>query len=239
MTRKPRTIVLGALLWLAGAVTAQAAPQFVQITVTFVRVSDGQAVGQVVVPAAGYTNMGVAGDRRVVIKATVGNNPGGVSSIALTGESTVDCQTPGEATAQRQSGTLAAICDEVKAGTSAPGSPALRNATFTVDPLDNRPDRRACGCARNILAPFTNDIVLVAQGGNGTSLRSPRIRIGYVSTPPTCAIAGGICGDKARGQIRSCPNNGLCDFRRSQSCSGFWIFRQCQTIVSIDMFCPL
>jgi hypothetical protein len=38
-------------------------------------------------------------------------------------------------------------------------------------------------------------------------------------------------------QVLSCPSGQSCGPKRSTSCSGWWIFRSCTTLVSTDYFC--
>ena len=44
------------------------------------------------------------------------------------------------------------------------------------------------------------------------------------------------CGDKGQGDVLSCPS-GTCNARSSKSCTGWWIFRQCTTLVSANYYC--
>ena len=45
------------------------------------------------------------------------------------------------------------------------------------------------------------------------------------------------CGNKLQGDVLACPV-GACAPKRTKSCSGWWIFRSCTTLVSTDYFCP-
>ena len=46
-----------------------------------------------------------------------------------------------------------------------------------------------------------------------------------------------LCGNKFAGQTRSCPAGETCMPRRSRVCDGWWIFRRCDYIQTIDWFC--
>jgi hypothetical protein len=45
------------------------------------------------------------------------------------------------------------------------------------------------------------------------------------------------CGDKSQGDILSCAAGKTCNPRKTKSCSGWWIFRTCDYIQTIDYFC--
>jgi hypothetical protein len=223
-----------AMLWSTSTI---AAPSFLEISVRFVRVSDGREVGRAVVPPTGYTQLNVPADRRFVIAATAGDNRG-IRSIAMSGDLSWACAAPASGLGTRRQGQLGGPSDEQRNNTSAAGAPLLRNVTYTIDPYENRPPRRDCGCAEATTSPLNHRIMLTATNADGVTVQSPLITIGYAAQAPTCAVSGGVCGNKVTGQTLSCPNNGPCDNRRTTSCSGWWIFRRCETLVSTDMFCP-
>lgn len=45
------------------------------------------------------------------------------------------------------------------------------------------------------------------------------------------------CGDKYRGQVASCPAGQTCKARRYRVCEGWWIFRTCFWMQTVDKYC--
>jgi hypothetical protein len=67
----------------------------------------------------------------------------------------------------------------------------------------------------------------------------------YRQTATTRQADGGIrpaqsfmlCGNKFTGQTSPCPTGESCGPKRSRVCSGWWIFRSCDYIQTVDWFC--
>ncbi len=51
------------------------------------------------------------------------------------------------------------------------------------------------------------------------------------------ANLGDVCGNKYVGEVRPCAPGTTCGQKSSRSCSGWWIFSSCTTLVSTDYFC--
>jgi hypothetical protein len=45
------------------------------------------------------------------------------------------------------------------------------------------------------------------------------------------------CGDKFIGQVSQCPGASSCRPIRSRVCEGWWIFRSCTYMQSVDWYC--
>ena len=212
-------------------------PRFIQNTITFVRVSDNLQVGSEIIPVAGLTKSSIPRDRRFVIATSAGDNESGIANVRLQGEISWNCTARVNNIGTLRKGTLAARSDEENNNTSASGSPLLRTAHFTVDPFEGNPRRLVCPCT-NDSGPLTVSITLVVRNGKGLETTSAPITLAYAQQSPTCGVAPGeVCGNKDLGQVLTCADGGSCDFKRSTVCSGWWIFRSCDKIQTIDMFC--
>ncbi len=213
-------------------------PAFIQNTITFVRVSDNFQVGTEIIPPAGLTKSSVARDRRFVVAVSAGDNESGIASIRLQGGTAWSCTARIESKASSQQGTLSVPSDEVKNNTSTAGNPLLRSARFTIDLFDGKPARRDCVCTDDA-GPHAVTFRLVARNGKGLETTSAPITVRYLPQLPTCGVASGaICGNKALGRVLTCGDGRSCDFKQSTVCSGFFIFRTCNTVQTTDMFCP-
>lgn len=45
------------------------------------------------------------------------------------------------------------------------------------------------------------------------------------------------CGDKSQGDVLTCQTGTSCDSRRHTSCTGWWIFKSCTTLVTTNYYC--
>jgi hypothetical protein len=213
-------------------------PAFIENTLSFVRVPDNLQVGTEVIPTTGITKSPVARDRRFVIAASAGDNESGIASISVTGAASTSCNMQLDGTVTNPAIQLGTQSDEVKSGTAATGSPALRSAHFSIDPFAGDATRHACSCRANA-GPLTATLRIVVRNGKGLVTTSAPITVVYPAQAPTCGAASGeVCGNKDLGQVLACASGGVCDFKRSTVCSGFWIFRTCDKIQTTDMFCP-
>ncbi len=157
-------------------------PEFLQITVTVQRVTDGFEEPPVDA-TDGLTLDNVQRDRRIIIEATAADDQSGIKRVVLTGGTEWDCITPGEELAEHNQGDLAGMPDETQSTASTSGPPALRNATFTVDPFSGNSQRLVCP-ATDETSELSVTINLVATNGNDVQGRSPRISIDYQPRPP-------------------------------------------------------
>src|SRR5574337_368195 len=129
-------------------------------------------------------------------------------------------------------------CTVVLAGTTAYAHDLFGSDIASIDVQDVQQCADACTANSDCLA-----WTFVRAGLKGPSarcfLKNP---VPSPSTNSTCqsnsdCISGykqpGWCGDKAQGDVLSCPS-GTCNARSSKSCSGWFIFKHCTTLVSLD-----
>src|SRR5262245_3098355 len=211
-------------------------PAIVETTLRFYQVPTGAEVGSTVVPAAGITVPNVPRDRRFVITSIARDDQSGVSTLRGQIEAKWTCTSVINPVAAAKNLAYAGLSDEEMSGTAAPGSPQARNAHFSIDPFDGNPLRLVCPSTNDANA-LTVDATLVATNGQGRATSPGPIVVVYAPRPHTGLAAGAVCGDKARGVVSVCTTGTTCDFRRDRVCSGWFIFRHCDYITSVDMFC--
>ncbi|HEY4607339.1 MAG TPA: hypothetical protein VIH55_06780 [Acidimicrobiia bacterium] len=159
------------------------APEFLQITVTVQRVTDG--FNEPPVDAtSGLTLDDVQRNRRIVVTATVADDQSGIKQVRLRGDTDWDCITPGDDLAEHKHGTLGGSPDEERlSSTTVSGRPALRNVTFTLDPFEGNALRLVCA-ATDESTELLMGVTLVAINGNDVEGTSPGISIEYQPRPP-------------------------------------------------------
>jgi hypothetical protein len=158
-------------------------PEFIQMTVTVERVTDGFQEPSVDA-TPGLTLDNVQRNRRIILQATVADDQSGIKQVRLEGDTDWDCITPGEELAENKHGTLGGPSDEERtSGTTPPGRPALRNVTFTLDPF--------AGNAQRLVRPPTDlatelmmEVTLVATNGNDLVGRSKQVSVEYQARQP-------------------------------------------------------
>jgi hypothetical protein len=158
------------------------APEFVTVTLTLVRVTDGRSTGPL--PAEGGRIVrNVERDRRIVVDATAGDPQSGVRSIELVGaEVGWTCQTPGDDRAEARRGSLDPNSDAVRDGSAAPGSPSVRSARFTHDPFEGNALRLVCPAADDA-SELTVRFKVRATNGNGRTTDTGEIAVVYRGRP--------------------------------------------------------
>jgi hypothetical protein len=169
-------------LRLGRACPAATCAQFIQMSAVYQRVTDNLQVGTEIIPSTGFSRVNIARDRRIILAVTAADNESGVESITYDGELTWGCMTPGDPVATRRVGTLFSFSDEARAGTSAPGHPIIRTEHFTIDPFENRPDRRLCGRTED-QSPVVVTIVINVKNGSNCVTRSGQITFSYLADP--------------------------------------------------------
>lgn len=212
------------------------APGFIQNSIKFQRITDGMEVGSAIVPAGGITFSPIENNRRFIIAASAGDMESGIANIHLNGEIKWTCTQPLGNISQLSQGTLSAISDEEKNNSSTSGNPHLRSAHFTVDPFENNPLRRVCSCDANT-SELTVNIRLVATNGAGLTTSSDPITVVYAPQQPCPQPLNAVCGNPERGQVFPCVEGTSCKPKTSKVCEGWWIFKTCDYIRTVDSFC--
>jgi hypothetical protein len=158
-------------------------PEFLQMTVTVERVSDGFEE-PAVDATAGLTLDDVQRNRRIILQATVADDQSGIKQVRLDGDTSWDCITPGEDLAENKHGTLGGPPDEERqSGTVPPGRPAARNVTFTLDPFSGNAQRLVCPSS-DLSTELLMEVTLVSSNGNDLEVTSPVVSIEYQPRPP-------------------------------------------------------
>jgi hypothetical protein len=156
-------------------------PDFAQITVTAERVTDG--FDEPAVDATGGVTLDhVQLDRRFVIKATVGDPQSGVSEVHAGIDAKWTCSDPASGLGSAQNPLIDGTSEEAKSGQAPSGAPAVRNATFNVDPLGRVTPRLPCAPTDDA-SPITLQITIHATNGKGLVSASKAISITYQGRP--------------------------------------------------------
>jgi hypothetical protein len=155
-------------------------PEFAQITVTAERVTDGFKE-PAVDATSGLTLDQVQLDRSFVIKATVGDPQSGVSEVHAAIDAKWTCTDPITEIGSAFNPMIDGTSVEAKSGQAPSGAPAVRNATFEVDPLPTSP-RLPCAPTEDS-SPIELAITIKATNGNGIGVTSPKISITYQARP--------------------------------------------------------
>jgi hypothetical protein len=159
------------------------APTFIQIRVVYQRVSDGLEVGSEVIPSTGFSRANLARDRRIILGVSVADNESGVQSVWIDGSGQWSCITPGaERGGLQQDITLPKQSDEERNGTAATGTPKIRNAHFTIDPLSDYNNRLACSPSDDE-TEFDVRVTIRARNGKGLEVASASITFTYLRRP--------------------------------------------------------
>jgi hypothetical protein len=157
-------------------------PEFIQITVTVQRVTDGFEEPPVDA-TSGLTLDNVQRDRAIIVEATAADDQSGIKQVRLRGETDWECHTPGDDLAEIKQGTLGGPPDEERAsGTTVSGRPALRNTTFTLDPFNGNSQRLVCAPTDDA-SGLLMTVNLVATNGNELEGVSPLISVEYQPRP--------------------------------------------------------
>lgn len=158
-------------------------PEFLQVTVILERVTDG-FLEPPIDATGGLTLDNVQRNRRVIVQSSVADDQSGIKQMGFTGEADWQCITPGDDLAEDKHGTLGGPPDEERStGTTPPGRPAIRNATFTLDPFDGTTLRLDCP-ATDESTELLMAVTLVALNGKDVEGRSEEISIEYLPRPP-------------------------------------------------------
>jgi hypothetical protein len=158
-------------------------PEFLQMTVTVERVTDGFDEPPVDA-TGGLTLDDVQRNRRIILEATVADDQSGIKQVRLDGDTDWDCITPGDDLAENRHGALGGPPDEERtSGTVPPGRPALRNVTFTLDPFSGNSQRLVCPPS-DLATELLMEVTLLATNGNDIVGESPEISVEYLPRPP-------------------------------------------------------
>jgi hypothetical protein len=158
-------------------------PEFLQMTVTVERVTDGFDEPPVDA-TGGLTLDNVQRNRRIILQATVADDQSGIKQVRLDGDTDWDCITPGDDLAENRHGALGGPPDEERtSGTVPPGRPALRNVTFTLDPFSGNSQRLVCP-PNDLATELLMVVELIATNVNDIVARSPEISVEYQPRQP-------------------------------------------------------
>ena len=176
---------------------------------------------------------------RVRLSVVAADGQSGVASIRLAQPEAIwNCITPGSNVAQQRRLTLDGRSDAEQSGTAPAGMLLIRAALFTLDPFPSSSLRLVCGSAQDA-SELTLRATVDVSNGKGLVSNSGAYEFIFVGRPATlpAAAAGGFCGSAIEGRLFACPEGLECFPRQSTTCSGWWIFRSCERIETIDWFC--
>jgi hypothetical protein len=112
------------------------APGFITIEAEYIRVSDGLSTGRETIPSTGFTKANpIPRDRRLRLVASVADSESGIAKVLGNPAEIAWICSDGSDLAESKNLTLDPRPDEDRTGAILPtATPALRNATFLVDP---------------------------------------------------------------------------------------------------------